>query len=442
MRKFAFYGFWLTIFSLYTLSFIPYTNPVSAHAFGTLYTLPIPLWLYLYGAGAALIISFLAIGFFTRQSSHLFFPKFHLKLNHWVIFFLKVLSIFLFSLTILTGFFGSQSAYQSFAVNFFWIFFLLGFTYFSAIFGNIWDFVNPWKIILSWFGEIKPLLTYPKNLGYIPALLFYFLLIWLELLSGGIGIHPSYLSKILLFYSGLIFLGSILFGPNTWFQYGEFFSIFFGLISKLSLFGKGDLLKEQISNFSLLVFIIFMLSSTAFDGFRSTIIYFRYFFSTNSTVLLLLSPLFFLSLYMLAIFLMKILSKTTTSIKDLSIQFAYSLIPIALAYNVAHYYTLLLIQGQSIIPILSDPFNQGLNLFGTVDYQTNVGLLSASFIWHSEVAVIIIGHILAVFLAHIIALKIFSRKQAFISQIPMLLLMVCYTVTGLWILSQPLTIGG
>ena len=425
------------------LAFFPLIFPklTFAHAFGQLYTLPIPLWLYLYGAGAALIISFLAIGFFTRADSNFYLPKIHIKVSSWLIFLFKVLSIFLFLLTILTGFFGSQSPIENFAVNFFWIIFLLGVTYLSAILGNIWEIVNPWKIIIELFGYFKPLSSYPKKFGFLPAIIFYFLLIWLELLSGGLGVQPASLSRIILIYSGITLLAVLMFG-KVWFEYGEFYSVFFGLIGKLSLFSKSNLLEEKPQHFSLLIFILFMLSSTAFDGFRSTIIYLRYFYSLNSHLLLLASPIFFLSLYFAAIFLMKLLSKTSIPIKDLALQFSFSLLPIALAYNVAHYFTLLVISGQSIIPLLSDPFNLGWNLFNTLDYQTNVGLLGAGFIWHFEVVTIIIGHIMAVALAHLLALKIFSRKQAFLSQIPMLILMVLYTVTGLWILSQPLTVGG
>ncbi len=437
-----------------SLAFPKYTY---AHAFGTLYTLPIPLWLYLWGAAAALIVSFLAAGFFTRESSKFFFPKINFRLNPWIVLFLQALSLILFLITILVGLFGSQFSYENFAVNFFWIIFLLGFSYLSAVFGNIWEIVNPWKIIISWFGELKPIVAYPKKFIFIPALISYFLLIWLELLSGGLGVQPGSLSTILLLYSFITFSGVFIFGKN-WFEYGEFFSVFFGLISKLSPFSKkGSLTEDKPKSFNLLIFILFMLSSTAFDGFRSTSTWLKIYFNIISPfekilgdnafqiiqiVILILSPIFFLTLYSLAIGTMKILSKTSISFKNLSLHFAFSLIPIAIAYNVAHYYTLLLTQGQAIIPQISDPFNQGWNLFGTSDYQTNVGILGANFIWHSEVAVIIIGHIFAVFLAHIMALKLFTRRQAFVSQIPMLFLMVLYTVTGLWILSQPLTVGG
>ena len=197
-----------------------------------------------------------------------------------------------------------------------------------------------------------------------------------------------------------------------------------------------------------------MLSSTAFDGARGTttwkkidylitqIVQSNGVYQISQVVLLALSPLFFLALYLYAIVFIKTFVKSNYSFWQLALKFAFSLIPIALAYNVAHYYTLLLIQGQSIIPIVSDPFGFGWNLFNTASYKPNIGLISASFIWHSQVASIIIGHIAAVYIAHVIALKAFpSHKKAIASQIPMLILMIIYTITGLWILSQPLTIG-
>jgi hypothetical protein len=120
--------------------------------------------------------------------------------------------------------------------------------------------------------------------------------------------------------------------------------------------------------------------------------------------------------------------------------FAYSLVPIALVYNFAHYYTLFLIQGQSIIPLLSDPFGFGSNLFGTADYTLKIDVLEAEAIWNTQVYAIIVGHIAGVYIAHVQAISLFqTHKKAILSQIPMLFLMVLYTILGLWILSQPIT---
>ncbi len=419
-----------------------FPQPVSAHAFGALYSLPLPFWLYSYGASVALIISFLLIAWFAKENKEFNYPRIHLNLNHWLVFLLQVLVLAFFAVTILAGFFGLQSPVQNFAPTFFWIIFLLGFTYLSGIFGNFWDKINPWKLILSPLN-LKPLLDYPKSLGFLPALIFYFILIWLEILSSGLGARPQFLSTLLLSYTFINILGSIIFGTQDWFKYGEFFSVSFGLISKLSPFSKENVLNTSTNHSTLLLFILFALSSTAFDGFRSTIPFFRFFFLYNQTLLLLASPIFFLTLYLLAIILMKILTRSSLSIKTLSLHFAFSLIPIAFAYNIAHYFPLLLIQGQSIITLISDPINQGWNLFGTSDYQINVGLVGANFVWNFQVFAIIGGHILAVFIAHLLTLKLFpNRKQALLSQLPMLILMIFYTIAGLWILSQPMMTGG
>ena len=455
-------------------------SPIFAHAFGQLYTLPLPVWLYLYGGAAAVLISFVLIGFFVgRTNQNLDYQT--LNLSKWLLiyfltsdrikFFFKILSISIFMLTVIAGYIGSKNPTENFSTLYVWIIFWLGFTYLTALFGNLWSVVNPWKIIIEVVeairdSEIRGLIKYPKVFGYIPALLFYYIFIWLELLSSGLGVRPSFLSILITVYTFTNFVGVLLFGKRVWFKYFEFFSVFFGLVSKLApieiknhqLFIRPPfvgLVKGKAENFSLVFFILFMLSSTAFDGFRGTIAWRKLdllissvavsnvSYGISQSLLLAASPLFFLILYLFAIGFIKTLIKTTFSVWDLATKFVYSLIPIALAYNIAHYYTLLLVQGQSIIPAISDPFGLGWNLFGTASFVANVGIVGANFVWHSEVVVIIVGHIAAVYIAHLVALSIFaSERKAMISQLPMLILMIIYTIGGLWILSQPLSVGG
>jgi hypothetical protein len=119
--------------------------------------------------------------------------------------------------------------------------------------------------------------------------------------------------------------------------------------------------------------------------------------------------------------------------------FSFSLIPIALAYNIAHFITLLLIQGQLIIPLVSDPFGSGWDLFGTVNYSLNISIINARILWFLSVALIVVGHVLAVYLAHRVAVRTFSSRALVLkSQYPMLTLMVVYTVISLWIIAQPI----
>ncbi len=462
------------------ISFLFSASPVSAHAFGKLYNLPVPFWLYLYGGAAAIIVSFLIIGYFVNQTKKsLIFPNRDISSLVFVAVLknslskivLKSLVLFLFVLAVLTGIFGVNTSYANFNMTFFWIIFVLGTTYLCAIVGNVWNLVNPWKTLaeLFEFMSSRPLrgyIDYPQKFAYYQELLFYFIFILIELT---VKATPFDLSFFIIDYTALTFGAVFLFGKENWFAKGEFFSVLFGLISKVAPLEYSakkvylrapfvGLLKDSAQDFSQLLFILFMLSSTAFDGFRSTLpwrnIYTAVFKSQMSswgdsldkivqTASLLISPLLFLAIYLILLVVMKILVRSNLSLKDLALKFAFSLIPIALVYNVAHYYTLLLIQGQDIIRLASDPFGFGWNLFKTANFSPNIRLIDANFVWHSQVALILIGHIAAVYLAHLVAINLFpSHKKALASQFPMLALMVIYTMIGLWILSQPITTGG
>jgi hypothetical protein len=116
-----------------------------------------------------------------------------------------------------------------------------------------------------------------------------------------------------------------------------------------------------------------------------------------------------------------------------------SLVPIAIAYHLAHYLSYLLLAGQLIIPISSDPFAIGWNLFGTLNYRIDISVIDAGKVWYLAVCAIVVGHITAVCIAHVTALQREPEtRAAIISQLPMLVLMIGYTMISLWILSQPI----
>jgi len=114
-------------------------------------------------------------------------------------------------------------------------------------------------------------------------------------------------------------------------------------------------------------------------------------------------------------------------------------VPIAIAYHLAHYFTYLLIQGQLLIRLASDPLGLGWDLFGTVRYRPDIGIVGARAVWYTAVAAIVAGHVIAVYVAHAVALREYrDRRAALRSQLPMLVLMVGYTVVSLWIIAQPI----
>lgn len=453
-----------------------FPKPAFAHAFGQLYNLPVPFWLYLYGAAAALIISFLLIVYFVnRAKKDIDYPRlflFKISTRSLPVNTFKTVSVFFLLLTITAGIVGIDNSYSNFNMTFAWIIFFLGFTYLTVLVGNLWQGYNPWKIIVE-LGEklikreSQGVFIYPQRLSYWPALFIYFILIWFELVGGT---TPSKLSLLLIQYTIINFTGVIAIGKKNWFSYCEFFSVFFSLIAKVAPIEANsgkiylrppfvDLVGDKAKHFSLLMFIMFMLSSTAFDGFSSTMPWLKLSYrleeavgsiiGENSlltfqgvkTLGLAASSVMFLYVYLTLITIAKVVAKSNKTTLDLALQFAFTLIPIALAYNVAHYYTLLLTEGQNIIRLVSDPFGFGWNLLGTANFVPNIGIVGANFVWHSQVLVILLGHVIAVFLAHIVALRIFPSQKALVSQFPMLVLMVIYTIAGLWILSQPMTTG-
>src|SRR5262249_24554158 len=119
--------------------------------------------------------------------------------------------------------------------------------------------------------------------------------------------------------------------------------------------------------------------------------------------------------------------------------FAFTLVPLAIGYHFAHYFTFLLIQGQYIIPLVSDPFGFGWNLFGTAAYRVDITIVDARFAWLTAVTAILIGHIAAVYLAHVKAMQVLdTRRMALRSQVPLTALMVVYTFVSLSILAEPI----
>jgi hypothetical protein len=117
----------------------------------------------------------------------------------------------------------------------------------------------------------------------------------------------------------------------------------------------------------------------------------------------------------------------------------WTLVPIAIAYHLSHYVSLLLTTGQFIVPLVSDPFGWGWDLFGTRGYRVDLSIVGPALYWYGAVLFVVAGHVLAVLLAHVQARRRFaSHRAALLSQLPMLLLMVAYTSLSLWIMAQPI----
>jgi hypothetical protein len=120
-------------------------------------------------------------------------------------------------------------------------------------------------------------------------------------------------------------------------------------------------------------------------------------------------------------------------------RFVHSLIPIAAAYLVAHYFSALAYNGQALWALASDPLGDGSDLFGAAGTGIDYSVVSATAIAWVQMSTLVIGHVAGLVLAHDRALSVYgSPRAAIASQIVMLLVMVMFTVLGLWLLSEAL----
>jgi hypothetical protein len=455
----------------------------AGHSFGTQYTLPVPFWMYAYGASAALVASFAIVAYVARpRTSPVPMPQrapSAVRLPEAMLALLGGLSLGLLALSIATGFVGTREVYLNFNMTFFWLVFALGLLYLTAVIGDLYEFVNPWRVLcnLLWpRSREHALCAYPARLGYAPALAFYFAFIWIELFGES---RPASLALTLLAYTIINCAGAIAFGQADWFRYGECFGVMFRLVGRVApvryerdragvraTFRSPleDLLHDAPTRVSLLLFVLFMLSSTAFDGIHETLPWVGFFWKhvypmvhpgsidtdgagvhlyyTWQQLALIASPFLYFAVYVACVTAAKILAGSSRSVRELALAFTLSLVPIALAYNATHYFSLLASQGLQAVRLASDPFGLHWNLFGTAHVLSDPVILDASIVWHTQVALVLIGHVAGVYVAHVQAMKTFGHAhRAILSQLPMLLLMVLFTVAGLWILSLPIAGG-
>jgi hypothetical protein len=153
------------------------------------------------------------------------------------------------------------------------------------------------------------------------------------------------------------------------------------------------------------------------------------------------APLLFVAVYMFFCRLIAWCGGARVPVARVAGLFVLTLVPIAIAYQLAHYLSFLAMAGQYLIPLASDPFGFGWDLLGTRNYFLRIGLVDARAVWFVSVGAIVVGHVAAVYLSHRVALRAYAdRRSALRSQWPMLALMVCYTMTSLWIMAQPIVV--
>jgi hypothetical protein len=455
------------------LGIVGTATPALAHGFGQRYDLPLPLPLFLFGAAAVVALSFAVFSLFgfARRAGSLA-PRAELtltpprRLAAVIVLLLRLLGVGVFVLTVLAGLIGDPNPYRNIAPTMVWIVWWVGLIYVSAFIGDVWTLLNPWRTLFDAadrlyryaFGRaLSWRLQYPHWLGAWPACVLLLAFAWIELIDPNAAV-PAHLARLAIAYSLITFAGMLVFGRDAWLAHGEVFSVVFSLFARfapteiraepcrlaLRPFGAGILDAPAVAP-STMAFVLLLLSTVLFDGLGATAAWSELEGALRprlgqasmliKTAGLVALWLVFLAAYLAVCTAMSVLARRSAA--EIAQSFVLTLIPIAIGYHVAHYLVFLLIQGQYIIPLASDPFGWGWNLFGTAAYRVDIAAVGARFAWYAALAAIVLGHVMAIYLAHRRAIETLEVHAAW-SQVPLTALMVLYTFTGLSIIADPI----
>ena len=452
-----------------------------AHGIGQIQDLPIPRWMFYYAASLTLILSFVALGVLWKEPRLTVGERGRPLGERWqrlilwpgwrILF--GTISAGLLVVVWLAALVGRPDAADNIAPIFIWVVFWLGLVPIIVIFGNLWSVLNPWRAVadgVAWLWarlgrSWDPAAAYPERLGRWPAAVLLLAFATLEL-AWPRSAEPRTLALAIVVYSWVTWAGMLIYGRRAWLENGEAFTVYFGLLSRISAFAVREedgrrqvIVRPPLSGLApgdshpgTVAFVSVMLGSVAFDGLsratwwqdRLYDLESRYIVDSPTTadfvslgfnlVGLLVAVTAIGLLYSLAVLAAKAIGHTDYPLAG---AFVGSLVPIALAYLVAHYFTLLAERGQDVIYLASDPFGKGWDLFGTADFEPSQNVLSPNTVWYVQVGVLVVGHVLGLVLAHDRAISLFSSaKTAIRTQYAMLALMVLYTCTGLWLLSS------
>jgi hypothetical protein len=332
-----------------------------------------------------------------------------------------------------------------------WVFFWLLVPFASVLLGNLYTGINPWRTLGSWLGIGERETNRPAaRLGVWPAALGLVAFAWLELVYPDAAL-PSTIAIAALVYSLYLLILMAMYGRESALASFDIFTPYNRLFSSIGPWGRdadGHLVRRRWLHAlpalpewkGLSGLLVVMIATVSFDGLSNTVGYEavtgNFGLSVEGrTLYLVLSCLLVGGAYYVACWAAaRLASDSQITTGRVAARFAHTLVPIAFAYSFAHYFTLVIFEGQSIISAAADPFGLGWNLFGGRDYKIDF-FLGAIPVWYIQLATIIGGHIAGVVLAHDRALADFRGIGAVRSQYAMLVLMVLLTGLGLFILA-------
>ncbi len=472
--------------------------PASASAHGIVgrADLPIPAWLFAWTATAVMVGSFVALWALwskPRLARPPGRPLLHVpRVLEWLC---GAVGVAIFGLVVFAGLAGAQNFTSNLAPTSIYVVFWVGIPLASAFLGDVFRAFNPWRAIarlvgwlltkrgsagsagagpLAWGGLVRA--GYPARLGRWPAAGTLVAFAWLELVYPSKD-DPRLLASLALTYAAVQLAGMAAFGIDTWCERADGFGVYFGLIARLAPLSWKDRqlrLRTPLSGLcdlepwpGTLAVLCALIGTTSFDGFSNGEVWVQFAPSLETdlthlglgaltayevvgTVGLLFCVAFVAGMYQLGIrgmaSALRGLSVPGGAGEDraaLSRTFLHTLVPIAFGYMLAHYFSLLVLEGQAMGYLVSDPLGRGSDLFGTADFLVNYNLISFAAVWYVQIAAIVVGHVSGLVLSHDRGLVVFKDSEAAVrSQYWMLAIMVGFTCLALWILSAVTTTTG
>lgn len=434
---------------------------VFAHGVGGAADLPIPAAFAIAGASAALAVSFIVLALAWRS------PRYDGETSGrpapgWLSAVVDA-PVFAWTLRLLGLAFFLYVAWAAFAgpdlltnptFGVVYVLLWVGIVPASLLFGPFYKAISPVRTIHLALSRLlggdpaRGIVDLPRWVGYWPAALGLFAFVWLEL------VYPesTYLTPVRLWfavYLASMLVGSALFG-SRWLERADPFEVYSTLVGHLSVFGRRDgalVVRSPLANLDtitpapgLVAVVAVLFGSTAFDSFAGSSYWLQFTQTTsldvtgvNTAVLL-----GFCAVVGTSLALATTVAAPSEGVRraDLPALFAHSVVPIIVGYMVAHYLTYFVESGQQTLILLSDPLGTGqANYLGTADWTVSYWLTSHPTLLASlKVLAVVVGHVLGVIAAHDRAIRLLPRRDQVSGQLPLLLVMVFYTVTGLFLL--------
>ena len=373
----------------------------------------------------------------------------------------SLVSFLIMGFLVYVGLFGPRDPLSNLMPLVFWTLGWIALVSLAAVFGNVWNWINPWTGLFRLLGPVKPTLRLPEVLGVWPATLV--LAAFAAFLLADIAPDdPARLAQLVSTYWAVIFAGLLLFGPK-WLDCAELGHALFAAYSSLApvrlrtptgIGAPGWQILTSSPHAAAGIFALTLLAVGSFDGMNETFYWLGLIgvnpleFPGRSAVIgVTLLGLFGFVLGLFAIF--SIAVWLGLRLGGMQVRFsvafgwlALSLLPIALVYHVAHYLTSFMVSIQYTIAALSDPFARGADWLGIQPFRVTTGFLNhidtVRFIWTTQAGLVVLGHVWSVLLSHLIALRLFKDgPSATIAILPLSLFMIGYTFLGLCLLAAP-----